>query len=191
MLGAALTAVKRYCPAPTLMYKARTSWRCQDVCGKAQAQAPISFLHKKFEPIGACSGYTITSLFLPGHPIPATLFKGFSSLPAIDCLECFEFLFRVRLLHKLGDADRRLTRQDRLFGPRLARTEGCPAIPPLMAASTEWTVPSVHSFALPDTLTAVRLSHPGARVTGASAWGHTEAVPVGTGTAPPPPIRRP
>jgi hypothetical protein len=64
--------------------------------GKAQAHAAASFLHKKFKPIGARSGYAIASLFLPGHPIPATLFNGFSSLPAIDCLECFQFLFRVQ-----------------------------------------------------------------------------------------------
>jgi len=97
--------------------------------GKGRAHAPVSFLHKKFKSVGARSGYAIASLFLPGHPIPATLFNGFSSRPAIDCLECFQFLFRVRLLHKLGDADRRLTRQDCLFGPRLARAEGCPATP--------------------------------------------------------------
>ena len=98
MLGAALTPVKRYCPAPPLMYKARTSWRFQDVRGKAQAQAPISFLHKKFKPIGACSGYSIVSLFLAGHLIPAPLFNGLSSLPAVYCLEDFQFLFMVRLL---------------------------------------------------------------------------------------------
>src|SRR5216684_4550244 len=40
------------------------------------------------------------------------------------------------------------------------------AIPPLMAASTERTVPSVNSFTLPDTLTAVLLANPGACVTG-------------------------
>ena len=60
-----------------------------------------------------------------------------------------------------------------------------------MAASTERSLPPVNSFVLPDTLTAVRLANPGTCVTGASAWGHTEAVPVGTGTAPPPSIRRP
>ena len=34
--------------------------------GKAQAHAAASFLHKKFKPIGARSGYAIASLFLPG-----------------------------------------------------------------------------------------------------------------------------
>src|SRR6266481_6145117 len=90
---------------------------------------PISFLQKKFKPIGACSGYRIASLFLPGHLIPATLFNDFGSLPATCCLEFFEFRFMVRLLHKLGDADRRLTCQDRLVGPRLGRAGGCPASP--------------------------------------------------------------
>ena len=60
-----------------------------------------------------------------------------------------------------------------------------------MAASTERTVPSVNSFTLPGTLTAVLLANPGACVTGASGLGHTGAVPVGTGTAPLPSIRRP
>src|SRR5438094_3430558 len=171
---------------------------------------PISFLQKKFKPIGACSGYSIASLFLPGHLIPATLFNDFSSLPATYVPEFFKFLFTVRLLHKLGDADRRLTRQDRLFGHRLGRARGrpatprkaddhcddCPtneapnsilhlrcslwlhwqdllnrdfrygAIPPLLGASTEQTIPSVNSFTLPDTLTAVLLAKPGACVTG-------------------------
>ncbi len=43
-----------------------------------------------------------------------------------------------------------------------------------MAASTEQSVPSVNSFTLPDTLTAV-LATPGASVTGASGWGPTGA----------------
>ena len=42
-----------------------------------------------------------------------------------------------------------------------------------MAASTERTVPSVNSFTLPDTLTAVLLANPGACLTGASGLGHT------------------
>ncbi len=174
--------------------------------GKAQEPVPISFLHKKFKPIGACSGYSRASLFLPGHLIPATFFNDFSSLPATYFPEFFEFRFMVRLLHKLGDADRRLTRQDRLVGHRAGSAGGCPAtpckaddhcddcptnkaphsilnlrctlwlhcqdllhrdfrygaIPPLMAASTERTVPSVNSFTVPDTLTAVRLADPGA-----------------------------
>src|SRR5260370_37198558 len=43
-----------------------------------------------------------------------------------------------------------------------------------MAASTERTVPSVNSFTLPDTLTAVLLANPGACLTGASGLGHTD-----------------
>src|SRR5207247_2113242 len=97
--------------------------------GKAQAHVPISFLDKKCKPIGACSGYSRASLFLPGHLIPTTFFNDFSSLPAAYFPEFFKFLFIVRLLHKLGDADRRLTRQDRLFGHRLGRAGGCPATP--------------------------------------------------------------
>ena len=80
--------------------------------GKAQAHVPISFLDRKFKPIGACSGDSIASLCLPGHLIPATFFNDFSSLPATYVPEFFKFLFMVRLLHKLGDADRRLTRHD-------------------------------------------------------------------------------
>src|SRR4029453_10086767 len=101
----------------------------KDARGKAHEHGPISFLEKQFKPIGACSGYRIASLLLPGHLIPATLFNDFSSLPATYCLEFFEFRFMVRLLHKLGDADRRLTRQDRLFGHRLGGARGCPATP--------------------------------------------------------------
>src|SRR5438128_12467358 len=97
--------------------------------GKAQAHVPISFLQKKFKPIGACSGHSIAGLVLPGHLVPATFFNGFSSLPATYFPEFFKFLFVVRLLHKLGDADGRLTRQDRLFGHRLGRAGGCPTTP--------------------------------------------------------------
>ncbi len=50
--------------------------------GKAQAHVPISFLDRKFKPIGACSGDSIASLCLPRHLIPATFFNDFSSLPA-------------------------------------------------------------------------------------------------------------
>src|SRR3989442_10011128 len=78
----------------------------QEVHGKAQEHVPISFLDKKFKPIGACSGHSRASLFLPGHLIPATFFNDFSSLPATYFPEFFKFLFMVRVLHKLGDADR-------------------------------------------------------------------------------------
>ncbi|CAB1065807.1 hypothetical protein D1BOALGB6SA_10606 [Olavius sp. associated proteobacterium Delta 1] len=89
----------------------------------------ISFFEKKFKPIGACAGYKIASSFLAGHFIPAPLFNEFSSFPATCLLNFFKFLFMVRLLHKLGDADRRLTRQDRLFGHLLGSPESCPSPP--------------------------------------------------------------
>ena len=41
----------------------------------------ISFFEKKFKSIGACSGYKIAGLFLPGHFIPTPFFNEFSSLP--------------------------------------------------------------------------------------------------------------
>src|SRR5229473_5492145 len=104
-------------------------WLDSIVTGIKKEHAQISFLHKKFKPIGASSGYRIVSLFLPGHLVPAPFFNGFSSLPTTYLLECFQFLVMIRLLHKLSDADRRLTRQDRLFGPRLGRAGGCPATP--------------------------------------------------------------
>ena len=81
-------------------------------CPERDGHVPLSFLEKKFKPIGACSGDSVASLCLPGHLIPATLFNDFSSLPATYCLEFLEFRFMVRFLHKLGDADRRLTRHD-------------------------------------------------------------------------------
>src|SRR5260370_11793051 len=89
----------------------------------------ISFLDKKGEPIGGCWWYGMASLLLPRHLIPAAFFNDFGSLPAAYFPEFFKFLFMVRLLHKLGDADRRLTRQDRLFAHRLGRAGGCPATP--------------------------------------------------------------
>src|SRR3990172_9098754 len=90
----------------------------EEVRRKSQEHVPISFLDKKIKPIGACSGYSIASLFLPGHLIPATFFNDFSSLPGTYFRECFEFPLWFRLLQKLGDADRRLTREDCLFGRR-------------------------------------------------------------------------
>jgi len=38
--------------------------------------------NEKLKPIGACPGYSIASLFLPWHLIPAPFFDGFRSLPA-------------------------------------------------------------------------------------------------------------
>ena len=48
----------------------------------ATVRATRSFLEEKLEPIGARPGYSIASLFLPWHPIPAPFFDGFRSLPA-------------------------------------------------------------------------------------------------------------
>jgi len=89
----------------------------------------ISFFEKKFKPIGACAGYKIASSFLAGHFIPAPFFNEFSSFPATCLLNFFKFFFVVRLLQKLGDADRRLTRQDRFFGHLLGSPESCPPPP--------------------------------------------------------------
>src|SRR2546430_11173137 len=115
--------------APRISLGRTKTYLLQDVRGKAHEHVPISFLEKNFKPIGACSGYSRASLCLPGHLIPATFFNDFSSLPATYFREFFKFLFMVRFLHKLGDADRRLTRQDRLFRDRLGSAGGCPAPP--------------------------------------------------------------
>src|SRR5881296_4714316 len=115
--------------APRILLGRTTTHLLQDVRGKAHEHVPISFLEKNFKPIGACSGYSRASLCLPGHLIPATFFNDFSSLPATYFREFFKFLFMVRFLHKLGDADRRLTRQDRLFRDRLGSAGSCPATP--------------------------------------------------------------
>src|SRR5437899_11393887 len=115
--------------APRISLGRTKTYLLQDVRGKAHKHVPISLLEKKCKPIGACSGYSRASLFLPGHLIPATFFNDFSPLPATYFPEFFKFLFMLRLLHKLGDADRRLTRQDRLFGHRLGGAGGCPATP--------------------------------------------------------------
>ena len=53
---------------------------------KTTYESPLmtnSFFDKKFKPIGACSGYSIASLFLPGHSIPAPFFNYVSSRPGI------------------------------------------------------------------------------------------------------------
>src|ERR1700694_4961607 len=73
----------------------------------------LSFLDEKFEPIGTCSGDRRVGLFLPGHLVPAALLNEFAPRPATCVLEFLKFLFMIGLLHELGDADRRLTRQDR------------------------------------------------------------------------------
>src|SRR4030095_4904690 len=126
LAGRPLTLYAR--PAPP------SAWRAARPRRRARARrrknyAAVSLLHEKLQPIGAGSGYGIASLVLPGHPIPATLFNGLSSLPAIDFPEGLEFLGGVRLLHELSDADRRLARQDRLARPRSAGAGGCPATP--------------------------------------------------------------
>ena len=41
------------------------------------------FLDQNFKPVGACSAYSVASLFLLGHLIPAPFFNEFSSLPGI------------------------------------------------------------------------------------------------------------
>src|SRR5437899_13017734 len=87
--------------------RSRLPFRCrwcsgrvlQDVPGKAHEPVPISFLEKKFQPIGACSGDSIASLFLPGHPIQASLFNGFSSVPATYSLDLFVYRVLGRWLH--------------------------------------------------------------------------------------------
>lgn len=51
---------------------------------KTTLESPLltnSFFDKKFKSIGTSSGYSIVSLFLPGHFIPAPLFNEFSSRP--------------------------------------------------------------------------------------------------------------
>src|SRR2546428_11279671 len=76
-----------------------------------RSSSPSAHARATAEPAFSCPGY------------PSRLFHDFSSLPATYFPEFFKFLFMVRLLHKLGDADRRLTRQDRLFGHRWGRSK--------------------------------------------------------------------
>src|SRR5271157_1484422 len=91
---------------------------------------PLSFFDKKFKPIGACSAYPNVSLFLPGHFTPATTFNEFTShIREAYFLKFFEFLHMVRFLHKLGDADRCMTRQNCCFVHFEGRFGGCPATP--------------------------------------------------------------
>src|SRR5437867_8484583 len=164
-----------------------------------RSASPSAHARATAEPAFACPGI----LSQPPFSMTSALCQLLTSPSSLS------FFFMVRLLHKLRDADRRLTRQDRLSGHRLGRAGGCPAtprkaddhcddrstnkapnsilnlrcslwlhwqdllnrdsrygaIPPLLGASTERTIPSVNSCTLPDTLTAVLLANPGACVT--------------------------
>jgi hypothetical protein len=82
------------------------------------------FFNKEVNPIGACPAYSIGSLFLPRHFIPSPFFYEIGSLIATYITYLFEFFLMIRLLHKLGNTDRRLTRQDRLLGYLLGRGGG-------------------------------------------------------------------
>ena len=93
------------------------------------SQANSFFNNKKFKSVGTCSGDTIVSLLLPGHFIPATLRNELRSLPGAYLLKFLKFILMIRLLHKLGDADGCLTRQNRFFGHRFGRSGGCPPSP--------------------------------------------------------------
>src|SRR4029453_18424642 len=75
---------------------------------------PRLFFHQHFQPLDACTGDRRARLGFAGHFIPAPVFNEGVALVVIDFLECLQLLLRVRLLHKLGDADRRPRRQDRL-----------------------------------------------------------------------------
>ncbi len=59
------------------------------------------------------------------------------ALKSVTFREKSQFLFVVRLLHKLGDADRRLTRQNRL---RLTRTLLGPNDPRRWSTSRDYQV---------------------------------------------------
>src|SRR4029453_9398031 len=76
-------------------------------------------LYEKPEPFGACTGDLGVGLFLPGHLVPAALFDEFTPRPATYLPEFLELRFMIMLLHKLGDADRRLTRHDCFRGGRI------------------------------------------------------------------------
>src|SRR5918998_2370770 len=75
--------------------------------GVWQTFGAASFSRKQCKPLGACLGDCVTSLCLPRHFIPASIFNEFSFTPATFFVhKFFQFLFMVRLLHKLGDANR-------------------------------------------------------------------------------------
>jgi hypothetical protein len=114
------------CPGPST---GRTLQGDASEINRASSSTAISissFFDKNFKPLGARLGYIRTSLFLPGHFIPAPFFNEFNSLPGIHCPQVLKFLFMVRFLHKLSDADRRLTGQDRLVGHLFGSAPGCP-----------------------------------------------------------------
>ncbi len=89
----------------------------------------LSLFRKIFKPAGACLAYSRVSLLFPGHFVPAPFFNEGTSIIGTYRLEFCKFLFVVRILYELGDADRGPSRQDRLFGPLSARAAGGPTAP--------------------------------------------------------------
>src|SRR4029453_19217395 len=89
------------------------------IASDCPARSLTLLLDEKPEPFGACTGDLGVGLFLPGHLVPAALFDEFTPRPATYLPEFLELRFMIRLLHKLGDAERRLTRHDCFRGGRI------------------------------------------------------------------------
>jgi hypothetical protein len=71
------------CPGPSTGRTLKGDAREIIHASSSTAISISSFFDKNFKPLGARSGYSRTSLFLPGHFIPAPFFDEFSSLPGI------------------------------------------------------------------------------------------------------------
>src|SRR5918997_323587 len=90
---------------------------------------PRLFFQKHVKPVGAGAGDPPARPVFPGHLIPAPFFNEATALVGIYFPEFLQFLFMVRVLHKLGDADRRPCRQDRLFAHPEGGALGGPTTP--------------------------------------------------------------
>src|SRR6266850_7791224 len=90
---------------------------------------PALLLDEKPKPFSTRSGDLRVGLFLPRHLVPAALFDEFTPRPATHFREFLELRIMIGLLHKLGDADRRLTRHDRFRGCRIGGARGRPTTP--------------------------------------------------------------
>ena len=104
--------------------------------GSSAPGPPRLFFHQHCKPVGAGAGDRRARPFFPGHFIPAPFFNEGAALVGTDFLEGLQLLLVVRVLHKLGNADRRPRRQDCLVAQPCGGARGGPppqAKPMIMA----------------------------------------------------------
>ena len=116
-----------------------------------------SFLGKQFNAVGTCPAHAGVRILLSGHFIPAAILDEFIPFPTLFLLEILKAFRVARLPLELGDADRRLTCQNRVCTDLHGCAGGCPPPPrktddhgddaPKMRPQTPYlTFPAVSSF---------------------------------------------